>query len=151
MADGRVIKMGSERFEAAEILFQPHLVDKECDGLSEQLFGAIQAADIDLRADLYKHIVLSGGTTMYPGLPTRLEADLRQLLRERVLGGDAARAAKVKVRIEDPPERKHMVFLGGAVLADLMKDNDAFWISRQDWLEEGPRILDSRLSLGGAK
>jgi hypothetical protein len=29
---------------------------------------------------------------------------------------------KFKVRIEDPPRRKHMVFLGGAVLADIMKD-----------------------------
>lgn len=43
------------------------------------------------RADFYKHIVLSGGTTMYPGLPSRLEREIKQLYLERVLDGDAAK------------------------------------------------------------
>lgn len=34
---------------------------------------------------------------------------------------------KFKIRIEDPPRRKHMVFLGGAVLADIMRNQEAFW------------------------
>ena len=144
MPDGRTIKVGSERFEAPEILFQPHLIDKECPGLSEQLFLAIQGADMDLRPELYKHIVLSGGTTMYPGLPTRLEEDIRKLYTERVLNGDVARQAKFKIKIEDPPKRKHAVFLGGAVLADLMKDNEAFWITKREWDEQGARILDTK-------
>src|SRR4051812_44494526 len=117
------MKIGQERFEAPEILFQPGLVDKESNGLSELLFEAIQAADVDLRPELYKHIVLSGGTTMYPGLPTRIEKDLRGLYVDRILKGDTSRPMKIKIRIEDPPKRKHMVFQGGAVLADLMKSN----------------------------
>lgn len=52
---------------------------------------AIQGADMDLRSELYKHIVLSGGTTMYPGLPTRLENDLQKLYLDRVLKGDTSR------------------------------------------------------------
>lgn len=31
-----------------------------------------------------------------------------------------------------------MVFLGGAVLADIMKNQEAFWISREEWYEDGP-------------
>lgn len=49
---------------------------------------------------------------------------------------------KFKIRIEDPPRRKHMVFLGGAVLADIMKTREEFWISSQDWQEQGVRALD---------
>ncbi|MQL88279.1 hypothetical protein Taro_020831 [Colocasia esculenta] len=30
---------------------------------------------------------------------------------------------KLRLRIEDPPRRKHMVFYGGTVLADIMKKN----------------------------
>ena len=45
----------------------------------------MQAADIDTRPEFYKHIVLSGGTTMYPGLPSRLEREIKQLYLERVL------------------------------------------------------------------
>lgn len=143
LPDGRIVRAAAERFEAPEILFDPSPLGKECAGLSEQVHLAIQSAEIDMRAELYRHIVLSGGTTMFPGLPTRLENDLRSLYLDRVLKGDSSSLAKFKIRIEDPPERKHLVFLGGAVLADLMRDNDAFWISRADWQEQGPRILDT--------
>lgn len=43
------------------------------------------------RAEFYKHIVLSGGSTMYPGLPSRLERELKQLYLERVLKGDVGK------------------------------------------------------------
>lgn len=48
LPDGRVIKVGGERFEAPEVLFQPHLIDVEKAGLSELLFGVIQSADIGM-------------------------------------------------------------------------------------------------------
>jgi actin-related protein 2 len=50
-----------------------------------------KAADIDTRPEFYKHIVLSGGTTMYPGLPSRMEREIKQLYLENVLKGDTAR------------------------------------------------------------
>ena len=65
LPDGRVIKIGSERYEAPEVLFNPSLLDLESVGMGEMLFNCIQEADIDLRAEFYKHIVLSGGSTMY--------------------------------------------------------------------------------------
>lgn len=88
LPDGRIIKLGGERFEAPEALFQPHLVNIEGQGIAEMLFNTINHADMDIRSDLYKHIVLSGGSTMYPGLPSRLEREIKQLYLERVLKGD---------------------------------------------------------------
>ena len=64
---------------------------------------------------------------MYPGLPSRLEREIKQLYLERVLKGDTERLAKFKIRIEDPPRRKDMVFIGGAVLADVMKVRRIAW------------------------
>ncbi|ESO00621.1 hypothetical protein HELRODRAFT_187209 [Helobdella robusta] len=145
LPDGRVIKVGGERFEAPEALFQPHLINVEGVGIAELLFNTIQAADIDTRPDFYKHIVLSGGSTMYPGLPSRLEREMKQLYLERVLKGDTERLTKFKIRIEDPPRRKHMVFMGGAVLAKIMKDKEDFWMTRQEYQEQGVRVL-SKLS-----
>ncbi|KAK9381576.1 actin family [Kockiozyma suomiensis] len=142
LPDGRTIKIGSERFEAPECLFQPHLVDVEQPGIAEFLFNTIQAADLDVRSSLYKAIVLSGGSSMYPGLPSRLEKELKQLWLTRVLNGDPSRLSKFKVRIEDPPRRRHMVFLGGAVLANIMADKEHMWITKQEWEEQGPRVLD---------
>ncbi|BGP26044.1 actin binding protein [Rhodotorula toruloides] len=141
LPDGRVIKVGSERYEAPECMFQPHLVDVEQPGVAEMLFNTVQAAPVDIRGELYKHIVLSGGSSMYPGLPSRLEKEMKQLYFSRVLHNDPERLNKFKIRIEDPPRRKHMVYLGGVVLADIMKDQDSFWVSRAEWEEEGPRSL----------
>eukprot|EP01128_Nolandella_sp_AFSM9_P009012 TRINITY_DN5653_c1_g1_i1.p1 TRINITY_DN5653_c1_g1~~TRINITY_DN5653_c1_g1_i1.p1 ORF type:complete len:404 (-),score=116.62 TRINITY_DN5653_c1_g1_i1:78-1256(-) len=137
LPDGRNIRFGRERFMAPECLFQPNLVDMDGQGVSEALFDCINSADMDLRQPFYNHIVLSGGTTMYPGLPSRLEKDIRGFYHQRVAGGNQAVTDKFKVRIEDPPRRKHMVFLGGAVLAEIMKDKESFWVSREEYFEHG--------------
>ncbi|KAH7106172.1 actin binding protein [Auriculariales sp. MPI-PUGE-AT-0066] len=142
LPDGRVIRIGSERFQAPECMFQPHLVDVDSPGVAELLYQCIQAAPVDTRTELYKHVVLSGGSSMYPGLPSRLEKEMKQLYLARVLAGDPTRLKNFKIRIEDPPRRKHMVFLGGAVLADIMKNREEFWISREEWFEQGIRALD---------
>lgn len=141
LPDGRVIQVGQERFEAPEALFDPQLIDVESKGLSDMVFDMIQSADMDLRTPFYKNIVLSGGSSMYPGLPSRLEKDIKQRYLDEVLRGDKARLSKFRLHIDDPPRRKHMVFLGGSVLADLMKNRPEFWISKKEYEEQGLRCL----------
>jgi len=141
LPDGRIIRVGGERFQAPEVLFEPHLIDVDGVGMADQLFDCIQKADIDTRPEFYNHIVLSGGSTMYPGLPSRLEKEIKRLYAEKVAKGNKQAIEKFKVRIEDPPRRKHMVFLGGAVLAEIMKDKDSFWMNKSEWLEQGENIL----------
>lgn len=142
LPDGRVIKLGRERFEAPEALFNPSLIDVEGAGLSDMLFDMCQKADIDLRTEFFKNVVLSGGSTMYPGLPSRLEKDIKERYLNDVLKGDASRLHKFRLRINDPPRRKHLVFEGGSVLAEIMKDNDDFWILKQEYEEQGARCLN---------
>jgi len=141
LPDGRVIKLGRERFEATEALFNPSLIDCEKSGMADMIFDMIQDADMDCRAEYYKHIVLSGGSSMYPGLPSRLEKDIRDRYLRDILHGNVERLKKFKIKIEDPPRRKHMVFLGGSVLADIMKDKPEFWMMKKDYDEQGLRIL----------
>jgi len=138
LPDGRVLKIGRERFMAAEVLFDPAKYSFDGKGMAEMIYSAINTASIDLRADFYKHIVLSGGTTMFAGLPSRLEKDLKDLWLERIAKGDKKRLKKFQLKIEDPPRRKNMVFLGGAVLGDIMKDKEDFWITKEEWEELGP-------------
>lgn len=146
LPDGRIIKLGAERFEAPEVLFDPKLLDVDQVGLSELILQTIQGCDIDNRLELYKRIVLSGGTTMLPGFPTRLETDIKELYIKHVLKGNRERLnepdCRFVLKIEDPPRRKHNVFIGGAVLADVLKDNESFWISREEWARDGTACLD---------
>lgn len=137
LPDGRIIKVGRERFEASEVLFDPDKAGVEGEGLHQLLFNSIMKADIDLRPEFFKHIVLSGGTTMFAGLPSRLEKDVKELWVQNVAKGDRSRVSKFKLKIEDPPRRKNMVFLGGSVLADIMKDQPEFWLSKADYDEKG--------------
>ncbi|MCL4128711.1 UNVERIFIED_CONTAM: hypothetical protein GTU68_053257 [Idotea baltica] len=138
LPDGRVIKVGGERFEAPEALFQPHLINVEGQGIAELLFDTIQRCDIDIRPELTSTSSL-WGSTMYPGLPSRLERELKQPLPR-----------ELKIRIEDPPRRKDMVFMGGAVLAYVMKDRDNFWIFRDEYMEKGVQAAMEKLRFGGA-
>ena len=75
---------------------------------------------------------------MLRGLPDRLEREIKQLYLTRVLKStDVSRLDKFKIKIEDPPNRNHAVFLGGATLADVYKDHDDFWIHKQEYEEKG--------------
>lgn len=151
LPDGRVIKLEAERFKATEALFQPRLLELESPGIAEMLFETIQRADMDIRSELYKHVVLSGGSTMYPGLPSRLEKELKQLYLDKVLKGDVERLQKFKIRIEDPPNRKDMVFIGGAVLAEVMKDRTEFWLSKEKYEEIGiDRLMELKYGSANA-
>ncbi|RZR89823.1 hypothetical protein BHM03_00017614 [Ensete ventricosum] len=73
------------------------LIDVEGDGMADMTFRCIQEMDIDNRMmvrillpleSLYQHIVLSGGSTMYPGLPSRLEKEIIERYLDVVLKGN---------------------------------------------------------------
>jgi actin-related protein 2 len=42
-----------------------------------------------------------------------------------------------------------MVFLGGAVLGEIMKARESFWITKKEWQEEGIRAIE-KLGTRGA-
>jgi actin-related protein len=48
------------------------MIGKEYDGMHELTYKSIMKADIDVRKDLYGNIVMSGGSTMFSGIDTRL-------------------------------------------------------------------------------
>ena len=52
--DGRIIKVGSERFEASEVLFDPARRKWK----AKQLFGSVMKGDVNLRAEFFKHIMI---------------------------------------------------------------------------------------------
>jgi actin-related protein len=83
------------------------------------LYSSIMKCDIDLRRDLASNILLSGGTTMYPGIAERLQKELAALA-----------PSNMRVRVRAYPERKFSVWMGGSVLASLSSFNH-LWISKE--------------------
>lgn len=126
---GDTITIDEERVTCPEALFKPSLIGKEAEGIHALLYKSILGCDIDLRKDLYSNIVLSGGTTTFPGLAERLQDEVVAL---------APVAAKVKVVA--PPERKFSVWIGGSVLGDL-HNFPQMLISSAEYYETGAHIV----------
>ncbi|EEQ81765.1 hypothetical protein NCER_101664 [Vairimorpha ceranae BRL01] len=132
MPDGQIISIGNERFRAPELLFKPHLRGLELTSIHATIFDSIKACDVDIRKDLYANIVLSGGTTLFPGINVRLDREIRNLA-----------PSSVKINVVTPAERKYSVWIGGSIVASLSTFQE-MWVSKQDYQEYGPPIVNRK-------
>jgi actin len=126
LPDGQKVGLGNECFRCPEALFQPSFLGLESMGIHEAVYNSIMKTDIDLRKDLFSHIVLAGGSTMFPGMKLRLEAEINSL-------------ANSKIKVIDLPERKYSTWIGGSILASLTNFQQ-MWISKEEYDESGPNI-----------
>jgi actin beta/gamma 1 len=126
LPDCETLTIGAERFMAPELFFNPGAIGSEENPLDELIYRSIQNCDVDLRRDLYANIVLSGGSTMFPGLKERLHKELTELVPETM-----------EVKIIAPPERRYSVWIGGSILSSL-KTFAKLWVTRKEYREVGP-------------
>ena len=131
MPDGQMITIGSERFRCPEALFRPSLLGKEFPGAGESTYQSIMKSDVDVRKDLYSNIVLSGGTTLYAGLPERLTKEVQKL---------APQSMASKVKVIAVPERKYCVWIGGSILSSISTFS-TMWITKEEYNDAGPSIV----------
>jgi len=129
LPDGQVITIGNERFRCPEVLFQPAFIGMEGHGIHETTYYSIMKCDVDIRKDLYANTVLSGGTSMFPGIADRMQKEIQHLA-----------PSTMKIKIIAPPERKYSVWIGGSILASLSTFQQ-MWISKQEYDESGPSIV----------
>ena len=163
LPDGQVITVGNERFRCPEAIFQPSFLGMEAVGCHETTYNSIMKCDVDIRKDLYGNIVMSGGTTMYPGIADRVQKEVAALA-----------PPTMKIKVIAPPERKYsvnqqslsrrhrktlaseslttvkrlfrlralalQVWIGGSILASLSTFK-SMWITKDEYDEAGPSIV----------
>eukprot|EP00803_Ostreobium_quekettii_P009802 evm.model.scf_52.18 EVM.evm.TU.scf_52.18 scf_52:155356-157648(+) len=129
LPDGQVLTIGAERFKCPEVLFNPSIIGREAVGIHDTCFNSIMRCDLDIRKDLYMNIVLSGGTTMFPGIADRMSKELTALA-----------PSSMKIKVVAPPERKYSVWIGGSILASLSTFQQ-MWIAKAEYDESGPSIV----------
>jgi actin-related protein len=59
-----------------EVFFQPNLINLKIEGIHKYIFDSIQKCDLDIRKELMKNIVLSGGSTLFSGMKERLKREM---------------------------------------------------------------------------
>uniref|UniRef100_H3G8F5 Actin n=1 Tax=Phytophthora ramorum TaxID=164328 RepID=H3G8F5_PHYRM len=124
-----MLSIGPEKFRAPEVLFRPEIIGSEARGVHECLVQAIMKSDLDLRKTLFSQIILSGGSTLFPGFGDRLLAEVRK------------KAPKdIKIRISAPPTRIYSTWIGGSILASLATFKN-MWITKSEYEEYGASIL----------
>jgi actin-related protein len=138
LPSGEAITIGNERFRSPETLFQPAFIGMESAGIHETTYNSIMKTDEDIRSDLYGNTVLAGGSTMFPGIADRMQKEIAALA-----------PPTMRIEIVAPPERKYSPFIGGSILASASKNNEQFWISKDDYDENGPFIVHRKCNVHG--
>lgn len=132
LPDGNIVTIGKQRFQCPELLFNPSLDGKEFDGIHKLTFNTIANCDLDVRKDLYQNIILSGGTTMFEKLGERLYKEMKELA-----------PAAMRVKVISSPDRKYMVWKGGATLSTLGSFK-SMWITKAEYEEVGEAIVHKK-------
>ncbi|CAK1357539.1 Actin-like protein [Cercospora beticola] len=133
LPDGKKLKIGSERFRATEILFEPELIGLEWPGLHQIVVDSINRTDMDLRKALFGNIVLSGGSTMIKGFGDRLLHEVQRLA-----------VKDMRIKIFAPPERLWSTWIGGSILAGLSTFRKMY-VTIDDW-HENPDIIHQKFA-----
>ncbi|KAH7296197.1 hypothetical protein KP509_26G012800 [Ceratopteris richardii] len=131
LPDGKVITIGTERFRCPEVFFQPSLNGLQASGIHEIAHKSISLCDGDVQKNLYKNIVLSGGSTMFPGMADRIKKEVSVL------------APDMKVNVFAPRERQYSAWIGGSILASL-STFQKMWITKSEYDESGSSIVHKK-------
>lgn len=129
LPDGKKVHFGTERFRCPEVLFHPNLIGDESGGVHELLVKSVMKCDIDLRKDLYANVVLSGGSTLFPGIVERLQKEVNMIIPN-----------SMKLKIYAPKDRKTTVWSGGSILASIGTFQEMM-ISAAEYDESGLSIV----------
>ncbi|XP_043968130.1 actin-like [Gambusia affinis] len=129
LPDGQEVRISNERFRCPEVLFKPDLVGNESAGLHENICSSIMKCDIDIQRDLWSNIVLSGGSTLFPGFTERMQKEIPPLA-----------PPSTTIKIEAPPLRNISAWQGGSILASLSTFQH-LCVTRQEYNESGAIII----------
>uniref|UniRef100_A0A8L0DTR0 Uncharacterized protein n=1 Tax=Oncorhynchus mykiss TaxID=8022 RepID=A0A8L0DTR0_ONCMY len=125
LPDGQMLRVGSERFRAPEILFSPQTVRMVTQGIPSLLVSSVLESDADLWQLLLDNAVLAGGSSLLPGMGHRLREEAS------ALAPPGCRVGPVPVM--------DTAWLGGSLLASLSIFGD-MCISALEYQEMGTAL-----------
>ncbi|NXT31089.1 ACL10 protein, partial [Pelecanoides urinatrix] len=128
--DGHWITLDKERFCCPEPLFQPKLLHKSSPGLHHLALQSLQKVPDHTSRDTVGNIVLSGGSSMFPGFPERMCLELNALFH----------GPGCQIQVEASPERGTAAQAGGSMAASLTSFQRA-WMAKGEYQEHGAEYV----------
>jgi actin-related protein len=99
--------------------------------VAELLFESVMRCDRGLRASLWGNVVVTGGTTLFPGFEPRLKKELAVL------------APGVDINIVNVPNRATATWVGGSIVGALELFGQMV-VTREEFHESGAVALRRR-------
>ncbi|XP_012516427.1 PREDICTED: actin-related protein T1 [Propithecus coquereli] len=132
LPDGNVIHIGDQLYQVPEALFTPEQLGIHNPGLSKMVSSSIINCDTDIQKNLFAEIVLSGGTTLFPGLEERLMKELEQL---------APKGTTIKITAS--PDRRFSAWIGASMMTSLSSFKQ-MWVTSEDFKEFGKSVVQRK-------
>jgi actin len=140
LPDKTMLYVEEERFQVPEFLFNPtfnneiyhQLSHIKHDGIHKLAYESLQAVDHHFVKHMYQNIVLTGGTSMFPGFDKRFCKELNGLLVEL--------QQEATVRGTIGKSRANDVWLGATVLGQLSSFEHKS-ITRAEYEEQGDVVI----------
>lgn len=130
-----IVTIGNERFTVPELLFTPSDIGMQQEGLAGTVLQSVYCLPKSLWQPFLANILVVGGSSKFPGLMERLEAELRVAVPEEFV---------VRVARAGDPVRN--VWLGGARAAmdeGMLREKV---VTRQEYLENGDAWVRRRFA-----
>jgi len=121
----QLIRMNNERFMVPEILFRPSDIGLSQMGVGEAVVECVSQCEDRTQPWLYRNIVITGGSAMFPGFQQRLETEVRRLA-----------PAEMEVRVRDVEDPLTAAWKGGASLAS-DSDFKSMCVSKEEYMDSG--------------
>lgn len=98
-------------------------------GIHKITVDAIRECGVELVADLFRDIVLTGGSSLFSGIQKRMEQEIQSL------------EVSLRARVSATPECQLASWIGGSILASVTSSSKDMWISKEEYNETGPTIV----------
>ncbi|CAH0486298.1 unnamed protein product [Peronospora farinosa] len=172
LPDKTIVSMGTERFSVAEHYFLKEIVPTATNSATASIDTKSSKADghgmrlpemicetggltteTELRKELFQNIVLTGGSSCFENMPTRIEREVVTRLSGMPLsltgsGNNGVSSGfpnslRVKVVAAHQQERRVGAFLGGSILASLGSFHE-MWMSKAEYAEHGAALIHKK-------
>ncbi|XP_020265998.1 actin-related protein 8 isoform X2 [Asparagus officinalis] len=133
-----LFNLSEERFQAAELLFQPQIGGVLAMGLHRALALCMDhCTEAELGDDgWFKTVVLAGGTACLPGLPGRLEKEVQKILPSSVSEG---------IKVIPPPHGADSAWFGAKIVSNVSTFSEAWCITKKQFRQKSRKNPSSFL------
>eukprot|EP00761_Pharyngomonas_kirbyi_P006082 gb/GECH01006088.1/.p1 GENE.gb/GECH01006088.1/~~gb/GECH01006088.1/.p1 ORF type:complete len:467 (+),score=123.79 gb/GECH01006088.1/:1-1401(+) len=136
LPDGTSVLMPEEALLCPEVLFDSQIIQRANNTPLHNLVSeAVAQCVTDIQPSLAGHIVVGGGSTMFPNFVDRMETEL-----SATMGQQLARSVKVT----RPEQQQHASWSGGSWMASTEHLGN-IWIDKDMFDEHGARIFDYQI------